>query len=235
LAGAALVDWRAAFARLSALHEAQRRQVARALHDRIGQALAAIKMSAHLCIDEANAAQVRQDLDAMMELVDRAAGELRELERILRPPQLDSVGLEAALRAEARRRFGSGGGSDQWRLPPLPVQPCPEVAIACLRILHCVFDAIPPDVAEVSTELSIQDLDGANFSVRVRIAGDGTPDWQDTPCLALVRAMAASLGGVVALDPGSAGSLALRWVMPYGLPCVDHDACVVATAGDSHA
>ncbi len=115
------------------------------------------------------------------------------------------------------------------------MQPCPEVAIGCLRILQCIFDAIPPDVAGASTELSLQDLDGANFSVRVRIAGDGTPDWQYTPCLTLVRAMAASLGSGVALDPGSAGSLALRWVMPYGLPRVDHDACVVATAGDSHA
>src|SRR5690606_26209521 len=89
---------RAMAGRLFATQEAERRAVARSLHDQAGQSLTAIRMAATLAMQEADPARVREDLADIIVQADAALAEARRLCSLLRPPQLDALGLEAALR-----------------------------------------------------------------------------------------------------------------------------------------
>lgn len=208
-------DWCAAFAQLSALHEGQRRQAASVIHDRIGQALAAIKMSAHLCQGEDDPIQAHQDLDGIMASADQTANELRNLERLLRPPQLDSVGLEAAVRAEAERRFGDDARVTlELRVEALPQPPSPGTAIGCIRILERIFDSIiaAPGLAHLT--VSLEGLDSTRFVARVHATARGRQAWADPQWALLPQAMATCLDGAFCIggdDASQTGSV----VLPY--------------------
>src|SRR6185503_16259916 len=85
------------------VQEAERRRLARDLHDGIGQTLTALKQqldvveqSASLLPEFPEAARAR--LHDAAELAAQALHETRELSRLLRPQILDDLGLEPALR-----------------------------------------------------------------------------------------------------------------------------------------
>ncbi|HEX9638436.1 MAG TPA: sensor histidine kinase [Acidobacteriota bacterium] len=86
------------------VQEEERRRLARELHDGIGQTLSALKIQLERL--ERLAEGANPDLPTRLadsvELVGRALNETRELSRLLRPPVLDGLGLEAALRWLAR-------------------------------------------------------------------------------------------------------------------------------------
>lgn len=208
-------DWRAAFAQLSALHEAERRQAASVVHDRIGQALAAIKMSAHLCLGEGDPVQAHQDLEGIMASADQTANELRSLERRLRPPQLDSVGLEATVRAEAERRFGDDASVIlELRVEALPQPPSPDTAIGCIRILQRIFDSITAAPGLAHLTISLQGLDSTRFVARVHATASGRQAWAGTEWALLPQAMAACLDGTFCLGGGDASQTG-SVVLPY--------------------
>ena len=88
-------------ARLLELQDAERRRIARDLHDVIGQAIASVRMSLNTLSHEAGnnlpekAQAALQDAIAQTELTAR---ESRTISYLLHPPLLDEVGLESALR-----------------------------------------------------------------------------------------------------------------------------------------
>jgi len=211
-------DWRAAFAQLSALHEAQRRQAARTVHDRVAQAFAAIKMSAYLCLAEDDPQLVRQDLQQIMTLAAKTAQEVRSLEQSLRPPQLDSVGLESALRVEIEHRFNDATGIvPELHIQPLPQSPSPEVAIGCVRILQCLFDGISAHPAPTRLTMSLQGSDEASFVVQVQIGRPAEQNEQSGPdvvWLPLAQAMAVCVGGVLTTEEEYAQQT-LHLSLPY--------------------
>src|ERR1043165_8809129 len=77
-----------------ATQENERRRLARELHDEIGQVLTTVGMRLH----QLRAATAIAGLDEDIAFVNRAIEEVRELSLNLRPPMLDVLGLEAALR-----------------------------------------------------------------------------------------------------------------------------------------
>ncbi|MBM3341512.1 MAG: PAS domain S-box protein [Betaproteobacteria bacterium] len=80
------------------VQEAERRQIAHELHDEIGQNLTALKLFAgHL--RARLAPQLHADVDEWVAILDRTIGQVRDLSRLLRPVQLDHMGLAPALRA----------------------------------------------------------------------------------------------------------------------------------------
>ncbi|HXT51734.1 MAG TPA: sensor histidine kinase [Thermoanaerobaculia bacterium] len=82
------------------VQEAERRRLARDLHDGIGQTLTALKQQ--LDVVEQSAAVLPEAAHARLrdaaELAAQALRETRELSRLLRPQILDDLGLEPALR-----------------------------------------------------------------------------------------------------------------------------------------
>ena len=89
------------------VQEDERRRLARELHDGIGQNLTALKHRLVQLGDGLSPAQHRQ-LDTAIALCGDALEDTRHLSRLLRPPILDDLGLEPALRALAR---GMGDGA----------------------------------------------------------------------------------------------------------------------------
>ena len=85
--------------RLIDVQESERLRLARDLHDDTGQALTVLKISLELARKElsgaANGAQER--LDDAVSLTDETLEKLRTIARDLRPPTLDTIGLNATL------------------------------------------------------------------------------------------------------------------------------------------
>ena len=93
------------------VQEAERRRLARDLHDGIGQTLTALKQQLDV-VESSSAAlpePVRERLRDAAELATQALHETRELSRLLRPQILDDLGLEPALRW-LTRTFGERTG-----------------------------------------------------------------------------------------------------------------------------
>ncbi|HEV8632115.1 MAG TPA: sensor histidine kinase [Thermoanaerobaculia bacterium] len=82
------------------IQEAERRRLARELHDGIGQTLTALKQQLDVVEQTATdlPAPARARLRDAGELATQALRETRELSRLLRPQILDDLGLEPALR-----------------------------------------------------------------------------------------------------------------------------------------
>ncbi|AWV06733.1 sensor histidine kinase [Marilutibacter maris] len=102
------------------VQEDERRRLARELHDGIGQNLTALKHRLAQ-LGEGMDAQQHARLDAAIALCSDTLEDTRELSRLLRPPILDDLGLEPALRWLARSQGESGGLSITVEIEPLPV------------------------------------------------------------------------------------------------------------------
>jgi PAS domain S-box-containing protein len=77
--------------------EAERRSIARELHDELGQRLSALKMElASLCAQATPAPQSAR-VSAMLETLDEAVATVRRIAAELRPLMLDDLGLNAAI------------------------------------------------------------------------------------------------------------------------------------------
>jgi len=91
---------RALTARLAEVAEAERQQLARELHDQVGQNLAALGINLNIVraqMPEQAAAPLRFRLDDSLSLVGQTAARIRDVMANLRPPMLDDYGLVAAL------------------------------------------------------------------------------------------------------------------------------------------
>lgn len=119
--------------RLIDAQEQERRTLSRELHDDIGQAISAIKMSATSIEGEDDAGR-REIVEEIVGISDATIAKLRDISILLRPPQLDALGLVAALRWQCERLFRSGQPALELDLAPLPERPDAAVELACFRI-----------------------------------------------------------------------------------------------------
>lgn len=117
---------RALGARLARLQEAERRQFARELHDRVGQNLLALGITLNMLrkpLDHGAEPEAVTRLDDALKLVEETTVSIRNVMAELRPPVLDDLGLLAALRwhgAQVAARLGIAvavRGSETLRLP----------------------------------------------------------------------------------------------------------------------
>jgi signal transduction histidine kinase len=146
--------------------EAERRAVARELHDDFGQVLTAIKLNL-----------MRRDRDdaESIALVNGAIARMRDLAHDLRPPMLDELGLAASLRWYVEREARRAGLEFHLALAPPEQRPPPGVEIASFRVAqealtnvvrhaHARRVDIELCVVEGDLELLVRD-DGAGFDV----------------------------------------------------------------------
>ena len=82
--------------RLVAAQETERRNIARELHDEIGQALTVMQLNLQALLSTSTAGD-RLRLQATLEAVDRVLEQVHDLALNLRPSMLDDLGLEPAL------------------------------------------------------------------------------------------------------------------------------------------
>lgn len=116
--------------------EQERISLARELHDELGQRLALLKIDLHhlrrfLTEPAAHAAWVAVDA-AVVTLI----AQIRVISVSLRPPSLDYLGLESALRQLLERQFASGDCSFVFEYAGLPARLAPPIEIAVYRIVQ---------------------------------------------------------------------------------------------------
>ena len=83
--------------RLLAAQDAERRRIARELHDGLGQELVAAKMMLEGTLAR-DATQLRESVNEAITTLNRAIQQVRSTSHLLHPPLLDEVGLVSALR-----------------------------------------------------------------------------------------------------------------------------------------
>jgi two-component system, NarL family, sensor histidine kinase UhpB len=105
--------------------EAERRAVARELHDDFGQVLTALKLNLQR--------RDRDDAESIA-LVDGAIARMRDLAQDLRPPLLDEFGLEASLSWYVEREAKRAGLAFRLSLAHLEKRPPIAVETTCFRI-----------------------------------------------------------------------------------------------------
>lgn len=118
---------------LIATQESERRHLARELHDEIGQVLTAIKMSLRRTERVADSS-VQNQLRENVEMVDRAIVQVRNLSLSLRPPQLDELGLVAAVHWLVKHQAQLAGFEEQLDVDLGGVAIWPELETVCFRI-----------------------------------------------------------------------------------------------------
>jgi len=199
-----------------AAQENERHALAKVLHNEIGQAVSAIKMTSALAIDEDDAQQRRQDLQDIIRTADDTIARLRGLSQQLRPPQLSTVGLEASLRGELDWLGSDGTPTLAFESQPLAATPDEETALAAFRIAQQAvlnalahahagrIDVLLADEGEGRLRIEIRD-DGDGFDT-VAVDGNG---------LALMRQRARLCGGRLAIASAPGAGTQVSAVLPY--------------------
>lgn len=115
--------------------ETERRHLARELHDEVGQMLTAIKMNLRRA-QRASDTSVQSFLEDNVQMVDQAISQVRNLSLRLRPPQLDELGLVAALHWLVKLQAQNGRFVEQLDVELGEVTISTDLATVCFRIVQ---------------------------------------------------------------------------------------------------
>jgi PAS domain S-box-containing protein len=151
--------------------ETERRRLARELHDEIGQMLTTVGLRLHQ-LKTVCGASGEPELNEDIAFVNRAIEEVRELSLNLRPPMLDVLGLEAALRWYAQYQSQRSGVEvrlvGHLNVPRLD----PDLEIACFRVVQESITNVLRHAQARHVWIELQQED-ADLSVIVRDDGVG--------------------------------------------------------------
>ena len=201
--------------RVFTLQEDERRAISRELHDDIGQSVTAMKMAASSALDEDDAARRRDDLDDVLVLADATLERLRDISILLRPPQLDALGLEAALRWHAERLLRNAGIEASLEIAPLPRRADPAVEQACFRIAQ---EALTNSVRHARASRVMLRLLDAGDGLALRVQDDGagfTPAAARGLGLVIMRERALGAGGRIEVTAAPGAGTRIEAWLPY--------------------
>ena len=203
--------------RLLEAQEAERRSIARALHDELGQVLTAVRMTLEAA--RRGRGNVRgKHLDEALHLIEQGIAQLRAVSVGLWPTILDDLGLPAALRWLAQRDGRPEGlaivvaAEEIGRLPSL-------IEVACFRVVQEALTNALRHASARTIEIRMR-LDGDAVVIEVRDDGVGfdiRTAWQRASAgeslgLASMRERIALVGGRFDLEsaPGQGTSVRAR-------------------------
>ena len=198
--------------RLLTVQEDERRTLSRELHDDIGQSITAIKLGATALLDDDPAR--REVVDEIVAIADQTVVKLRNLSLLLRPPQLDSLGLEAALRGQIALLERNQRTTIALRIPPMPQRPPPEVELACFRIAQeSLTNALRhADARSVHVAIDIRDQ-----VLHLQVEDDGRgvdPAAVQGLGLLTMRERAQQLGGSLVIEAMPLGGTRVHATLP---------------------
>lgn len=153
--------------RLLEAQEAERRHIARELHDEIGQTLTATKLSLQSAQRSGDPGASESKILDGVRLVERLLEQVRNLSLDLCPPQLDFLGLVPALRSYVEEQAARAGLQSQFfaddnmgRLPSV-------IEVACFRVAQeAVTNVIRHAKARSVSVRLLQDVEELHLYVR---------------------------------------------------------------------
>ena len=155
--------------------EAERRRIARELHDRVGQSLSALNINLDIIArDDTLAPASRQRLQDSAALVDSTLQSIESVMAELRPPLLDEYGLAAALgwHAEEFSRRSGIRVSVTERTPEAAKTLRLEAALALYRITQEALNNVLKHSRARHAEIEIEEAEG-HVVLAVRDDGEG--------------------------------------------------------------
>lgn len=129
-------QYRALAAQTVTLLEEERRRIARELHDEAGQVLIGIKLNLQVLERQipAELDHLRQEANRLRQHVNDSTGQLKTIARTLRPPILDQLGLDVALRNLVNDYQTHHGLRIYFTAEEPQQRPASVVETACYRI-----------------------------------------------------------------------------------------------------
>ncbi len=186
------------------VQEAERRSLARELHDGIGQMLTMVKLKLQAANLSTDIHRPRVQHAEIIDTVEEALDAVRNLSLDLRPAILDDLGLDSAIRWYLERQTHDLGIHANLISLPLEARPSPDVEVVCFRILqelwtnilrHAQAHNVSVELRETNEELvmTVTD-DGKGFSVP---EAEENASRGESMGLLNVRERAAHVGGIV--------------------------------------
>ena len=156
--------------------EAERRRIARELHDEVGQAFTALKLNLQSLERAPAAAGLGPQIQESIGIVEHAIQQVRNLSVELRPSLLDDLGLIPALRWHLDRYAQRTGLDTHFAVDPAMERPPSEIETVCFRVTqealtnvmrHAQAKQVWVDLRQAGDEwhLTIRD-DGTGFDAR---------------------------------------------------------------------
>jgi two-component system sensor histidine kinase UhpB len=141
--------------------EAERRAVARELHDDFGQVLTALKL---------NLLRLECDSSESIELVDGAIARMRDLAQALRPPLLDEIGLAEALRWHVEHEAKRAGLAFRVAIAPIGRRPPAAVEMTCFRVAQ---EALTNVIRHAQAHFVELEVSKAGDTLQLMVRDDG--------------------------------------------------------------
>jgi PAS domain S-box-containing protein len=208
-------------ARLLSVQEAERKRIARELHDSIGQLMHAMKYTVETAVRQLpgndSAAEARATLDRLMPLVQDAAAENRRIVMDLRPSLLDDLGILATLNwfcREYGKIYNAIAIDKVIRVEESDVPP--DLRIVIYRIVQEAFNNIAKHSRATRVRLTFEkNADGLVLTIEDNGVGLGREGDRFNAGFGMssMRERARTTGGVFELldNPGQGAGIRVNW------------------------
>ena len=147
-------------ARLVDAQEAERRKLARELHDEVGQALTAVKMDIGIALRSDNRLRVKGALEEASELTENTLRGVRDLSQLLHPSMLDDFGLPTTLTTYLRS-FSQRTGIRAQLAETIDDRLVPATEVCVYRIVQEAFNNIVQHSGATACTVSLSAGEGA--------------------------------------------------------------------------
>ncbi|MBE7421465.1 MAG: PAS domain S-box protein [Zoogloeaceae bacterium] len=204
--------------RLLQVQEEERRAIARELHDEIGQALTAVKLSLAALRRRAAGGEEDAMLADGIGVIDHAIAQVRDRSLDLRPLMLDDIGLAGTLEWLVGRLQAKVSLRITAEIAPLAERPEREVETAAFRIAQEALTNALRHAGARRVEVSLWQEDG---QLCLAVADDGKGfDTAATRAgfgLSGMRERAILLGGEFMIDSSPGAGTCIRASLPNGV------------------
>ncbi|WP_232835797.1 HAMP domain-containing sensor histidine kinase [Actinocorallia populi] len=201
-----------ASARVLSAQEAERRRIARELHDEVGQSLTAVLLSLRRLADRTSEPLHADLLDAQ-EVTRESLEEVRRLARRLRPGVLEDLGLGSALTSLSTEISAHTGLAVTRRFRPgLPALD-PETELVLYRVAQEGLTNVARHAEAVHAELELH-LSADAVVLRVTDDGHGIGTAREGAGIRGMRERALLVGGRLEVGPRPGGGTLLSLTIP---------------------
>jgi two-component system sensor histidine kinase UhpB len=157
--------------------EAERRRLARELHDEVGQVLTGLVLRSETLFRRAPK-DMRDDLEGLREAAREGAEDVRQIAQRLRPEALDELGLQSALLALATG-VAKSAGVEVVRTLDRDLALTPEQELVIYRVAQEGLTNVVRHAGANRVELLLERTDEGDVSLTVRDDGVGLRDHAD--------------------------------------------------------
>jgi len=156
--------------RLVAAQETERRNIARELHDEIGQSLTVIQLNLQALLQSPGQRTPASRLKESLEVVDHVLEQVQDIALNLRPLILDDLGLEPALRWFTARQAALIGLQIRFHADPLEQRLNPVIETECFRVAQ---EALTNVVRHAGAKTVSVELRKETGKLHLRVHDDG--------------------------------------------------------------